>query len=274
VVAVYSTFLQRAYDEILHDVALQNLNVTFCLDRAGAVGADGVTHQGLYDLSYLSSMPNMTVLAPRSTEELKRMLAYAAEKPSPVAIRYPNGEEECSLPSDGGVEANYPTPVQIARLDGPWTVDFLDKVRGPKEPVVFEALTDWTTNSDDLIKYYSGTAVYKSSFKLDTAPDGNHILIDLGDFVAMARVKVNGQDAGGLWTAPYTLDITDLVKAGDNEVEIEVVNTWLNRLIGDLNLPEAKRTTWAAINSWKADSPLQKAGLFGPVVIESVDYAE
>ena len=104
VVAVYSTFLQRAYDEILHDVALQNLNVTFCLDRAGAVGADGVTHQGLYDLSYLSSMPNMTVLAPRSTEELKRMLAYAAEKPSPVAIRYPNGEEECSLPSDGGVE--------------------------------------------------------------------------------------------------------------------------------------------------------------------------
>ena len=177
-------------------------------------------------------------------------------------------------PSDGGVEANYPTPVQIARLDGPWTVDFLDKVRGPKEPVVFEALTDWTTNSDDLIKYYSGTAVYKSSFKLDAAPDGNHILIDLGDFVAMARVKVNGQDAGGLWTAPYTLDITDLVKAGDNEVEIEVVNTWLNRLIGDLNLPEAKRTTWAAINSWKADSPLQKAGLFGPVVIESVDYAE
>ena len=135
------------------------------------------------------------------------------------------------------------------RLDGPWTVDFLDKVRGPKEPVVFEALTDWTTNSDDLIKYYSGTAVYKSSFKLDAAPDGNHILIDLGDFVAMARVKVNGQDAGGLWTAPYTLDITDLVKAGDNEVEIEVVNTWLNRLIGDLNLPEAKRTTWAAINS-------------------------
>lgn len=81
--------------------------------------------------------------------------------------------------SDGGVEANYPTPVQIARLDGPWTVDFLDKVRGPKEPVVFEALTDWTTNSDDLIKYYSGTAVYKSSFKLDAAPDGNHILIDL-----------------------------------------------------------------------------------------------
>ena len=217
-----------------------------------------------------------------ATGEIRKLPAFEQkEGATAVPMKLAPYESACVVffdaagqPSDGGVEANYPTPVQIARLDGPWTVDFLDKVRGPKEPVVFEALTDWTTNSDDLIKYYSGTAVYKSSFKLDAAPDGNHILIDLGDFVAMARVKVNGQDAGGLWTAPYTLDITDLVKAGDNEVEIEVVNTWLNRLIGDLNLPEAKRTTWAAINSWKADSPLQKAGLFGPVVIESVDYAE
>lgn len=95
VVAVYSTFLQRAYDEILHDVCLQNLNVTFCLDRAGAVGADGVTHQGLYDLSYLTSMPNMTVFAPKNTAEMEKMLALAVETESPVAIRYPNGEEEC-----------------------------------------------------------------------------------------------------------------------------------------------------------------------------------
>lgn len=177
-------------------------------------------------------------------------------------------------PSDGRVEANYPTPVQIARLDGPWTVDFLDKVRGPKEPVVFEALTDWTTNSDDLIKYYSGTAVYKSSFKLDAAPDGNHILIDLGDFVAMARVKVNGQDAGGLWTAPYTLDITDLVKAGDNEVEDEVVNTWLNRLIGDLNRRKPNARHGRRSTRGKPTLRCKRQGLFGPVVIESVDYAE
>ena len=95
VVAIYSTFLQRSYDEILHDVCLQNLNVTFCLDRAGAVGADGVTHQGLYDLSYLTSMPNMTVFAPRNTAELAKMLDFATEKNAPVAIRYPNGEEEC-----------------------------------------------------------------------------------------------------------------------------------------------------------------------------------
>lgn len=100
VVAVYSTFLQRAYDEILHDVCLQNLGVTFCLDRAGAVGADGCTHQGLYDLSYLCTMPNISVYAPKNTEELKKMLRFAVERKSPVAIRYPNGYEECMVEGD------------------------------------------------------------------------------------------------------------------------------------------------------------------------------
>ena len=110
------------------------------------------------------------------------------------------------------------------------------------------------------------------NFKLDKAPTDENILINLNDFVAMARVKVNGQDAGGVWTAPYELDITDFVKEGDNELEIEVVNTWVNRLIGDQKLPEAQRTTWTPCSPWTADSPLQKAGLMGPVVIESVTY--
>ena len=112
----------------------------------------------------------------------------------------------------------------------------------------------------------------KTNFKLDKAPTDENILINLNDFVAMARVKVNGQDAGGVWTAPYELDITDFVKEGDNELEIEVVNTWVNRLIGDQKLPEAQRTTWTPCSPWTADSPLQKAGLMGPVVIESVTY--
>ena len=89
VVAIYSTFMQRAYDQILHDVCIQNLPVIFCLDRAGFSGADGVTHQGLYDLSYLTHMPNMTVLAPSTVAELKDSLEYALDLNSPVAIRYP-----------------------------------------------------------------------------------------------------------------------------------------------------------------------------------------
>lgn len=92
IVAVYSTFLQRAYDQILHDVCISDLPVVFCIDRAGFVGADGKTHQGLFDLSFLTNIPNMKVFAPCSTEELKEVLDYALTLNSPVAIRYPNGK--------------------------------------------------------------------------------------------------------------------------------------------------------------------------------------
>ena len=91
VVAIYSTFLQRAYDQIVHDVCLQKLPVTFCVDRAGLVGADGETHQGVFDLSYLGMIPNMMVLAPKNKWELADMLRFAFRQEGPVALRYPRG---------------------------------------------------------------------------------------------------------------------------------------------------------------------------------------
>lgn len=91
VVAIYSTFLQRAYDQIVHDVCLPNLPVTFAIDRGGLVGEDGPTHHGLLDLTYLRSLPNMTVMAPKDENELRHMLFTALEHPGPVAIRYPRG---------------------------------------------------------------------------------------------------------------------------------------------------------------------------------------
>ncbi len=91
VFVVYSTFLQRAYDQIIHDVCIQNLHVVFAIDRAGIVGADGETHQGVFDLSYLTHIPNMTVMAPKNGRELALMLKFAAEMNSPVAVRYPRG---------------------------------------------------------------------------------------------------------------------------------------------------------------------------------------
>ncbi len=98
VVGIYSTFLQRGYDQILHDVCLQNLHVVFAIDRAGAVGSDGETHQGIYDLSYLSHMPNMTIMAPLDEEELKAMLKVAInECEGPVAIRYPKSSADIQL---------------------------------------------------------------------------------------------------------------------------------------------------------------------------------
>jgi len=91
VCAIYSTFLQRAYDQIIHDVCLQDLDVTFVLDRAGVVGADGATHQGLYDFAYLGAVPNMVLMAPRDENELRRMLRTAIEHPGPAALRFPRG---------------------------------------------------------------------------------------------------------------------------------------------------------------------------------------
>lgn len=92
VVAIYSSFLQRAYDQILHDVCLQNMHVVFAIDRAGIVGSDGETHQGIFDLSFLSSIPNMTIMAPKNKWELSDMLNFAVEYEGPIAIRYPRGE--------------------------------------------------------------------------------------------------------------------------------------------------------------------------------------
>ncbi|MBR6898121.1 MAG: 1-deoxy-D-xylulose-5-phosphate synthase [Lachnospiraceae bacterium] len=91
VVAIYSSFLQRSYDQILHDVCMQDLSVIFAIDRAGIVGADGETHQGIYDLSYLNSIPGLTVMAPGSTQELESDLEFAAGFKHPIAIRYPRG---------------------------------------------------------------------------------------------------------------------------------------------------------------------------------------
>ena len=91
VVAIYSTFLQRAYDQLIHDVALQNLPVVFALDRAGLVGADGATHAGAYDIAYLRCIPNMSVLTPADENECRQALYTAFLQDHPVAVRYPRG---------------------------------------------------------------------------------------------------------------------------------------------------------------------------------------
>jgi len=174
--------------------------------------------------------------------------------------------------SVSGLEANYPEPALLSDLKGPWTVQFDPGQRGPEEPAIFETLQDWTTSQDDRIKYYSGTAFYNSKFNLEKLPENNKVFINLGTFTAMAKVTVNGTYAGGVWTAPYRLDITNLVKQGENEIKIEVVNTWVNRLIGDSKLPAEQSPTWCPVNPYTPESPLQPSGLFGPVQIVSARY--
>ena len=168
-----------------------------------------------------------------------------------------------------GLQLNYPVLQTLVRLDAPWKVSFEEKRRGPASQT-FARLEDISKNENPDIRYYSGTIWYETEFKLKKKPEGE-LYLNLNDVGVMAKVKINGQYAGGVWTAPYRVNVTDLVRKGKNKVEIEVVTTWMNRLIGDSGLPESERKTWTPCNSWKPTDTLQKSGLVGPVYIECVN---
>ncbi len=175
--------------------------------------------------------------------------------------------------SDNSV-SNFPQEKDFLKIKGPWEVSFDPKMGGPEKPVIFSELEDWTKLSDNSIRYYSGTAVYRAKFNLDSIPNADHLFLNLGNVSAIAHVKVNGIDAGGVWTTPWQVDVSKELKIGENQLEIEVANTWVNRLIGDLNLPKKERKTWTFVNPYKPDSPLESSGLMGPVKLLSVNYAK
>jgi hypothetical protein len=182
--------------------------------------------------------------------------------------------KKTSAPSALNISHNFPQKKTIETIRKPWQVTFDPDSRGPEKPVVFDNSMDWAQRPEESIKYYSGTAYYKNSF-LGTIPKkGEHLILDLGNVIAVAKVKINGKDVGGVWTYPYQIDITDAVKKGENRVEVKVVNTWVNRLIGDARLPENERKTFTSINTYNAKSPLQPSGLLGPISIKSVNYSE
>jgi len=167
---------------------------------------------------------------------------------------------------------NFPDQQVLVDINTPWQVTFDPKRWGPANPVTFDKLIDWTLRPEDDIKYYSGSAVYHNTFNIAQVEKGKHLLLDLGLVKAMAKVKVNGVAVGGVWTAPYQLDVTRALKQGSNTVDIEVVNTWVNRLIGDSKLQTNERHTWTTVNPYKPESQLEASGLTGPVTIKSVVY--
>lgn len=152
-------------------------------------------------------------------------------------------------------------------LSTDWEVKFDATLRGPDEPVKFNALIDWTKHADTTINYYSGTAIYTKTLTLDAAPT-QKTWINLGNFSSIAEVKVNGVSCGVLWTPPFRLEISKALIKGENKLTIEITNTWANRLMGDHKLPENKRLTKTTAPFRLAGKPLNPAGLFGPVTLE------
>jgi hypothetical protein len=177
-------------------------------------------------------------------------------------------------PRDGaqGARCNWLSFGAPAMLTGPWTVHFDQKWAGP-ESVVFENLGDWTKRSEAGIKYYSGKATYKKTFDLPDPlrPPGRRLCLDLGKVKNVAEVRLNGKDLGVVWTAPWHVEITTAVKPTGNALEIDVVNLWPNRLIGDAALPPEKRLTVTNVKKFHKDFPLYESGLLGPVTLKAAE---
>ncbi len=167
---------------------------------------------------------------------------------------------------------NFPEPVTSVPVVGPWKLSFDQSMRGPSGDIVFTKLVDWSQHENEAIHNYSGTAIYKTKFNLDRIEPGQTVYINLGTVKVMATVKINGKTIGTAWTAPWKLDATHALRQGVNDLEIEVVNTWVNRLIGDSKLLEAERRTWSNVNTIKPDTPYDSSGLMGPVRLEFVRY--
>ena len=170
---------------------------------------------------------------------------------------------------NGSAATNHPAVSAAMEITGPWIVKFDPKWGGP-EKVVFEKLVDWTTRPEEGIRYYSGTATYHKTFDLPKAlrQGGKRLYLDLGRLKNVARVRLNGKDLGVVWTAPWRVEITFAVKPTGNTLEVDVVNLWPNRLIGDAKLPAAKRLTKTNVTKFSRGrhKPLE-SGLLGPVTL-------
>lgn len=211
-----------------------------------------------------------------TTGEIRRLPAFQfTESGTQVPLRLAPFESafivfrQTGKASAEGIDANCPRPETWMALDKDWNVTFKDSIRGPKQVQSFDQLIDISTHPDESIRYYSGTLVYDKQITIDQLPAGN-IYLNLQDIGVTAKVTVNGQYAGGVWTPPYRLDISEWLHKGENQISVEVTTTWQNRLIGDSRLPEQERTTWTACNGWSEKDPLQKSGLIGPVTLEVV----
>lgn len=172
-------------------------------------------------------------------------------------------------PSATTLEANYPAPLRTQEATGEWDVTFESAFKTPS-PVRMATLDNLSDNANDSIRYFSGTATYTTSVSLDRAGRGEHMFLAFDNVGTMAKVYINGKYAGGVWTAPYRLDVTDFVKNGRNDVKVEVVNTWVNRIVGDMNLPESERETYLFVNHLNAKTPLPPSGIIGKVKFETV----
>jgi hypothetical protein len=193
---------------------------------------------------------------------------------------FQNGQYTLTVSKGQTKQVKVDTLPEPLPLDGEWTVDFDPKWGAPAQ-IKLPKLISWTDHENEGVKYYSGAGFYTKALDVpaDWLASGRRVHLDLGDVRELAEVFVNGKSAGVLWKPPFQADITSLVKPGANKLKIEVMNLWINRLIGDQNLPAEKRFTRTNITTFDEYRAkpgtiwqVQPAGLLGPVqLLPSVD---
>ena len=169
------------------------------------------------------------------------------------------------------VSASLPTKLKgleekVSPIEGEWKVTFDPKWGGPGE-FTFKSLTDWTENSDERIKYYSGTAVYRKTIQLDKVVADEEVLLRFSQLGSIARVLINGKEASTVWCSPWESDITPYIKKGENILEIQVVNSLVNRMVGDISLPESKRFTYSYPEITTSKTSLVPSGIMDKVLL-------
>ncbi len=183
------------------------------------------------------------------------------------------GRYQLTTASGSKLIAEVPKPAEPIHINGPWSVSFINGLGAPSA-TTFNHLISWTEHDDKAIKLYSGSAVYSCDFNLpkNWASAGSVAVLDLGDLRELADVTLDGQSLATLWRPPFRVDISKAVKTGSNHLKVLVVNTWLNRYVGDRGLPPEQRVTveGPACSAYTAATPLPQSGLLGPVVISSV----
>jgi len=159
-------------------------------------------------------------------------------------------------------------------IEGSWEVSFTPGWGAP-DKAVFHELVDWTKRQEDGIRFYSGKAIYRKTLQWQPGAGGDAldakapVFLDLGEVRDVATVRLNGREIATLWLAPYRVDVADWLRPGANVLEIEVINPWNNRVVGDLALPVEQRHTFILAATIKKDGPLLPAGLLGPVSLQA-----
>ena len=231
-----------------------------CLFRAGGKRPElWQAETGKIERTVAFSESNGCVRVPLHLEPTESVFVIFREKSPNAETKIPNAK-------------NFLEFKAVQEIAGSWDLRFSPNWGAPPK-VTLDKLISWSEHADVGVKYFSGTAVYSKTIQIPAILLGKNqsLYLDLGSVAVIAEVKLNGKDLGIGWKRPFRFDLTAAAKAGDNALEVKVVNLWPNRLIRDAGLPEKERLTWSTWNPYKPTDPLLPSGLLGPVRLMTVE---